>query len=378
MELVEPSTEVISAPLPMESMNAVTLGSNLLPPGRTASKPSANSTPLEIGSTSAPSHYTYTQPLPMVTPAKRSLLATVTTRLGNLRHSRPSLSSNQSDSIYSPSFPIYCAGVRGSGLQQQNDNVQHNAAAPTLTSRSRRPALPLYRQGPVFPTRFQNNGPYNYSPENTSNTTFGSVHNTSLFLPPASEDSPMSSALDIVPSMAQGSFSNYYISRPLAPAFDWENHIPSQMSLNSSFSGYDISNADNLFPRQNPFQFHQPQNQQSGYLSYESAGYQQSLELISPPQIAGASLSAQLEQCDSFNEFLQGTPLDPSIAPLKHLTDILGNFKDGHGTYLPLMAEEERGKLVKCLLDDELVERNPFQAAMGLSLLSKLGVEWEM
>ena len=80
----------------------------------------------------------------------------------------------------------------------------------------------------------------------------------------------------------------------------------------------------------------------------------------------------------SISSFLAGTVLDPLLAPLKHLTDILDNFKDAEGTYMPLTQEEYRPGLMKCLLDQGLAERSPFQAAMGLSLLSRLGVKWEV
>ena len=69
--------------------------------------------------------------------------------------------------------------------------------------------------------------------------------------------------------------------------------------------------------------------------------------------------------------------LDPSLAPLKHLTDVLGRFRDQEGTYTKLVDLQERDGLMKCLLDDELARKSPFQAAMGLVLLSKLGLEWD-
>ena len=69
--------------------------------------------------------------------------------------------------------------------------------------------------------------------------------------------------------------------------------------------------------------------------------------------------------------------LDPSLAPLKHLTDVLERFREQDGTYTKLVDLQEREGLMKCLLDDELARRSPFQAAMGLVLLSKLGLEWD-
>lgn len=69
--------------------------------------------------------------------------------------------------------------------------------------------------------------------------------------------------------------------------------------------------------------------------------------------------------------------LNPSLAPLKHLTGVLDEFKGSDGTYSSLFNENARGRLMGCLLDETLVETNPFQAAMGLSLLSKVGHQWE-
>ena len=67
--------------------------------------------------------------------------------------------------------------------------------------------------------------------------------------------------------------------------------------------------------------------------------------------------------------------LDPSRAPLKHLTGILADFKCEDGTFLSLLVDAEiRSKLVDCLANEELLLENPFVGAMGLSLLSRLGL----
>lgn len=87
-------------------------------------------------------------------------------------------------------------------------------------------------------------------------------------------------------------------------------------------------------------------------------------------------LISRMETSQTFPTFYN-TALDPSLAPLKHLTDILGSFRDQAGTYAKLVDMQEREGLMKCLLDDELARRSPFQAAMGLVLLSKLGLEWD-
>lgn len=83
-----------------------------------------------------------------------------------------------------------------------------------------------------------------------------------------------------------------------------------------------------------------------------------------------------MEGSQAFTTFYNEA-LDPSLAPLKYLTDVLGRFRDQNGTYTKLVDLQEREELMKCLLDDELARRSPFQAAMGLVLLSKLGLEWD-
>ena len=70
--------------------------------------------------------------------------------------------------------------------------------------------------------------------------------------------------------------------------------------------------------------------------------------------------------------------LDPSRAPLKHLTGILTEYRDEDGTYLSLAVglqdPARRRKIIGCLYNEELISHDPFAAAMGLSLLSSLGV----
>ncbi|KAF5315426.1 hypothetical protein D9619_007284 [Psilocybe cf. subviscida] len=65
--------------------------------------------------------------------------------------------------------------------------------------------------------------------------------------------------------------------------------------------------------------------------------------------------------------------IDPTKAPLKHLTELLLEFKDENGDYSKLLAVEEDAKLRKILLDDISVDEDPFLAAMALSLLAGLG-----
>ena len=66
--------------------------------------------------------------------------------------------------------------------------------------------------------------------------------------------------------------------------------------------------------------------------------------------------------------------LDLSLAPLMHLTVL----RDEDGTYTKLVDLQEREEqLMNRLLDDQLARRSPFQAAMGLVLLSNLRLEWD-
>jgi len=70
--------------------------------------------------------------------------------------------------------------------------------------------------------------------------------------------------------------------------------------------------------------------------------------------------------------------LDPLRAPLKHLTGILTEYRDEDGTYLSLLDGLQdpagRRRIIGHLANEELVSHDPFSAAMGLSLLSRLGV----
>lgn len=65
--------------------------------------------------------------------------------------------------------------------------------------------------------------------------------------------------------------------------------------------------------------------------------------------------------------------LDPARAPLKHLTEVLHTFRDECGTYSRVLAPDAHDNLLKCLLDENMM---PFQAAMGLAFLSRLGFQW--
>lgn len=69
--------------------------------------------------------------------------------------------------------------------------------------------------------------------------------------------------------------------------------------------------------------------------------------------------------------------LDPTTAPLKYLTDLLEPFKNEDGVYSGLLDGEKRDSVLNTLLDEELEARDPFRAAMGLVMASKLGLKWD-
>lgn len=84
-----------------------------------------------------------------------------------------------------------------------------------------------------------------------------------------------------------------------------------------------------------------------------------------PPAAVPADVSAPLP--------VDSAVLDPSQAPLKHLTEILHAFRDECGTYTRVLAPDAHDSLLKCLFDENMM---PFQAAMGLAFLSRLGFRW--
>ena len=67
------------------------------------------------------------------------------------------------------------------------------------------------------------------------------------------------------------------------------------------------------------------------------------------------------------NYMMDSSPWNPTTAPLKHL-DVL---KSSSGA----MLEEE--EVIGRLLDERLAREDPFQASMGLVLLSRLGLGWD-
>ena len=227
--------------------------------------------------------------------------------------------NQQSDLSTNQSHRIYSPVRLGSG-----DMITVKLEAPVsrpspIVFKSSRAAT-VYQQGPRFHTHFYNNGPANY-------------RNTRPDL---------------------GTFPANHISVP-TPSF----YLPGHM--------LPVSQA----PRQQNIQ--------------NQAGIGEHIYSVKPLSMRAEDidvsaqyklLTSRMESSQPFPTFYNET-LDPSLAPLKHLTDVLGKFRDEDGTYTKLVDLQERRELMNCLLDEELARRSPFQAAMGLVLLSKLGLEWD-
>lgn len=93
-------------------------------------------------------------------------------------------------------------------------------------------------------------------------------------------------------------------------------------------------------------------------------------------------MMAAMDTCDlllsngsGFNHNTYNDVLDPSTAPLKHLVDILQDFKDENGGFSRLLCPEEHPVLIQRLANQDLLEQNYFQAAMGHVLLIRLGLK---
>lgn len=79
----------------------------------------------------------------------------------------------------------------------------------------------------------------------------------------------------------------------------------------------------------------------------------------------------QVTPWSSGSDYLDLSSLHYDYAPLSHLQDRLEPFRLPESTCL-----FGREGMVDHLLNERLGAEEPFQAAMGLVLLSKLGLEW--
>ncbi|KJA24097.1 hypothetical protein HYPSUDRAFT_76669 [Hypholoma sublateritium FD-334 SS-4] len=190
------------------------------------------------------------------------------------------------------------------------------------------PGAGLLRAGPVFHSQFQNNGPADFS--STSN-----MPRSSMYAPERSHGGAVRGRLVPVPYTLQAPGLHASVMPSLAPAFDWETHAP--------------AHPVGVYVTDNPVHAH---------CNWDV--YAQPSAALTP-----ANVSALLP--------VDSAVLDPSQAPLKHLTEVLHAFRDECGTYARVLAPDAHGSLLKCLLDENMM---PFQAAMGLAFLSRLGFQW--
>ncbi|KAF9562645.1 hypothetical protein CPC08DRAFT_796205 [Agrocybe pediades] len=346
----------------------------------------------------------YPPPFPLIAPPRRSTLASESQGVVSSQHyHRSGLSANISDNFYQPRSDAPPAPV-------QPDEIASSSFIPRRRSKSYKSAA-AYNQGPVFRTQFHNNGPSDYSPYaaggreqrlaaaapsvqhsekleclnsrdpalndplySTSTTNF-----TAVYSPSGNYSSPSQFV-----SQYQNP-GNVYVPRPLAPAFDWGNHDSPEPSTSTSFPS--TSYHHNVYPPDQRIidqSYHQPFYNQNDF-SRELG----SIDMYNRPQVnLNVRVQAQSVHFEDINTSMNPnittteqadslSAIDPRFAPLRHLTDILSAYRDENGTYLRLLDERERPALTRCLLDKGLLERNPFQAAMGLALASRLGIQWE-
>ena len=248
------------------------------------------------------------------------------------------LSTNQSCRIHSPfrTADVTTVKLEVPGSQPSPSDFKSSKAT-------------VYQQGPRFHTHFYNNGPANYRYTRPNLGTLPALRSNHI---------PV-----LNPRL--------FLAGPMPPAshVSRQQNIQNQVGLGEHFSQY-LAPAIVLESTSKPTPL------------ADAAMNNHSAKALSM-HIEDVDISAQYNLLISRMEASQPFPtfyneaLDPSLAPLKHLTDVLARFQDQDGTYTKLVDLQEREELMKCLLDEELARRSPFQAAMGLVLLSKLGLEWD-
>ena len=205
----------------------------------------------------------------------------------------------------------------------------------------------VYQQleGPRFHTHFYNNGPANYRNTRPNLGTLPALRSNHIPVP-----NP-----------------GIYLVEPMLPAshVSWQQNTQSQIGLGKHFS-QPLAPAIVLENRSKPAAM-------NNYSAKALSMHTEDIDISPQYNLSISRMKASQTFPTFYNEVL-----DPSLAPLKYLTDVLERFRGQDGTYTKLADLQEREGLMKCLLDDELARRSPFQAAMGLVLLSKLGLEWEL
>lgn len=189
----------------------------------------------------------YNHQLPGISPPRRS------SRLSEIHEpafmsdrDRTPLSTDQ-DGAYMPT------ALDEISSRVQNDKV---STSPSLVPRRRSKSqkYALYNQGPVFRTQFYNTfGPSDYSSYQQDNSASGIPYGQYVDRGSSSMGNPTFNNFYYQGS-SNPTFSvpyddhmyrhyhseNRYITRPLAPAFDWENHVPSESNCSSAKHDYSV------------------------------------------------------------------------------------------------------------------------------------------
>ncbi|KAF8158070.1 hypothetical protein B0H34DRAFT_707397 [Crassisporium funariophilum] len=327
--------------------------------------------------------------LPRIGPPTRTPIIQGTSAPTSRNH-RSGLSSNQSHSIHSP--------LR----LKEGLTVDAPDSRPRISSRPSRSQKTATYQGSVFHTHFYNNGPESFSSSRTDRQTASGQQSTdSASVPMVYGSEMMFSVSEHLTPTQLNPNEGSYTSPSLAPAFVMGNSLtnsPARLNVQSPETQPTI-----LAP--NPRISYNVPLIESAWTQDMVRNLSLSYSLIHrnlrqsyfPPQLQNGLLlvpardthhhtpipphSPALDLCSS-QDLINGCEsgwdvLDPSRAPLKHLTDVLEDFKSQDGKYSGLLDTQEYENLLRCLLDEELAMTNPFQAAMGLVLLSKLGLHWE-
>ena len=142
-------------------------------------------------------------------------------------NSRSTLSANHFVGMQAPSPGSRTPLSTGNISAERGHGFRGSSNHPSKSQRST-----PYQQGPIFHTQFQNIGPWDYI---APGTTIESVSNVQAPDIPVAPGYTYDAGPVFPPSIdglaayySQGLLAGqYHDSRPLAPAFDWENHIPS-------------------------------------------------------------------------------------------------------------------------------------------------------
>ncbi|KAJ3508924.1 hypothetical protein NLJ89_g5492 [Agrocybe chaxingu] len=275
--------------------------------------------------------------LPRIAPPKRSPVTTAIAEPPATSRSRLSEVTTQHYMMYVPP---------GDALVPPPENFYYQ---PTF-SRSKSQRNAVYQQGPVFRNGWNNQGPSAYTPRSSGSDSGAHAHYETTFAPPGISAAPSQSLTVSAPAFDS-----------LGAASDWEQYAaPAPHFLSHYHAG--LQHATPSFVNQ-PYK--DPCEGQV-YMG-DGSTFQQEVIDLRHQSHGGVAMSAS--SSTTTQDPLEDA-LNPDLAPLKHLTDVLADFKADDGSYVALMAQEWRDNLLACLLNENL---NPFQAAMGLSLLSKLG-----